>query len=187
VSDESAEIATFRVGDRSPVETEDTLYDFRTPHLLVIPIARATAQEIRAIKAAEVEIAYAEFDPLIVLLFRFGFEIPWSDTCFHPLHGKASIADDTRSRLLNEAEGKQRALWTIVAIDPVAHFRVLALRAVSLSPTFTQAFARSIVRSVDKGRISNEQFSRTVRRLYAEYPTTTAFLKNVTHRSIGGA
>jgi hypothetical protein len=117
-------------------------YNFRSgSHELLLFFEKPTEREIESIRKGAAEFALVVEPPLIVLLFRFGQAIPWSDApyTFHVL----PEAEKQLPTGWEEGSPNTRALIDIYLISCETGI-IRAMRQVTVSPEFTRSLHKSI-------------------------------------------
>lgn len=112
-------------------------------HRLIIPMAQATAEEIEAVKTGDVKLAFTTIGDVIMFQARFGAIIPWCDAAYtwHKLPAEEQIRPP-------ELTGNQRMMLTIILLEATTG-EILAIRAVSMSPTMSKRLNAAINRQAD--------------------------------------
>lgn len=139
-------------------------YNWRAgQHELRLFFSRLGDREVRDVRTREAEFGLYVEQPLIVLLYRFGASIPWSDAPYSIW----LVPADQRALPDPVGEGAEtRDLLTTFLVDADSGI-LRAIRVVSLSPAFT--------------------FALRLAALYRRYPSSQALLKAATSRTKGGA
>lgn len=138
-------------------------YNYRGgEHELVLFFDRPTSKETQAVRKEVVEFALFIERRLIVMLYRFGTAIPWSDAPYS-IHLVPS-----EQRTLPPATGPaEQALLHIVLVDASSGI-IRALRVVSLVPEFTQALHRAI-REQAEMPFTRADYNGELESLFARY------------------
>lgn len=119
--------------------TEMPEYNYRSgSHRLIIAMAGLSAREIEAVKSGDVKFAFTVIRDVLVLQYRFGSVLPWSDATYtwHKVPANEQV-------LPPEITGQQRATIEIFLIEATTGI-VKAIRLVSFSPTFTKLLHKVI-------------------------------------------
>jgi hypothetical protein len=157
-------------------------YNFRDgAHELLLWLGSPSPAEVADIRQGEAEFALVVEPPVIVLLYRFGRSIRWSDAPYS--WHRVPAGQRTLPEPLPEGE-EGRALLQIVLVDAATGI-VRALRAVTLAPAFTAALHLAIREQARQPWDSNA-YDRALQRLYARYPTSEAMLAQAAARTTGG-
>lgn len=161
---------------------ETVKYNFRGgQHELVLFFANCSDQEREAIGVGPVEFAVNSAASPDVLFFLYRFpaaQISWSDAPF--AFGRLP-ADQ---RVLPPALGPgQRMLLNIILVEATNGI-ILRLRAVSLSPHFTQVLNDAIIAQAARP-YSDQTYDAEINRVYALHKTSSALLSGAV-RTHGG-
>jgi hypothetical protein len=114
-------------------------YNYRGgEHELLLFFNKPTPDEINAVRVGEAEFALFVERSLIILLFKFGDGIPWSDAPYS-IH----LIPKEKRKEAPETTDTQYALLHIVLVD-ASNGVINALRVISMPPEFTQALHRAI-------------------------------------------
>lgn len=139
-----AELHAYRVGEPYiPGRTsypEAVQYSYRGgAHELLMWLADPLEREVRDIARGDCELALFVEQPLLILLYRFGKTLPWSDAPF------AFHLVPQAERSLPEPTGvaEPHALLQVTLVDAVTGI-VRALRMIALLPAFTTALHLAI-------------------------------------------
>lgn len=116
---------------------------WRGGHRLAIFMAGITPDELAAVKSAPVQLAFTVVGDVLVLQYRFGAGLPWSDATY--TWHKVTPVDQARPPKMI---GQERALLEIILVEATTGI-VKAIRVVSFSPTFTQRLHAAINRQAD--------------------------------------
>lgn len=161
---------------------EGAQYNYRQgQHELVLFFRSPTAREIEAVRHGQAEFGLYAHDDLLVLLYRFGAGVPWSDAPYswHLL--------DPQERILPGPTGlvEPHDLMHIILVDAQSG-TIRALRAVTFSPAFTTVI-RSAIRAQATRPFDAARYDQALRQLYQRYPTTETLLAAANARTRGGA
>lgn len=119
-------------------------YNYRNGgHHLMIAMANIRPGELEAVKSAPANFAFTVVGDVLVFQYRFGAALPWSDAAY--TWHKVPAAEQLRPPKLI---GQERALLEIILVEATTGI-VKAIRAVSLSPTFSQRLHTAINRQAD--------------------------------------
>lgn len=111
----------------------------RGHHELLMFLARPTDREVESVRQGPAEFALYVEPPVLMLVYRFEPGLPWSDA---PCSIHLVPPDERELPAAIETE-ETRALLRVLLIDAGTGI-LLAIRAVSLSPTFTSALHAAI-------------------------------------------
>jgi len=165
-------------GRRRPPGPE---YNFRGGfHELILCLPDLTELEIAAVLREPADFALVREGPAIVLFYRFGDALPWSDCTY----SWWLVPESERVAPWIPA-ANERALLTTILIDQGSGL-VSALRATTFSPEFTGALHVAIQEQAETAWIGREAYHRFVMDLYARFPTTEALLALAAARCRGG-
>ena len=157
-------------------------YNFRAgAHELLFFFESPTEREVEAIRKGAAEFALVFEPPVIVLLFRFGEGIPWSDApyTYHVLPAEQQqLPIDWE-----EGSPETRALIEIMLISCETGI-IRAMRQVTFSPEFTRAVHKSIWEQAHAA-YDPVAYDRTLHGLFRS--TTEQLLARAQYRSKGGA
>jgi hypothetical protein len=119
-------------------------YNYRSgSHRLIIAMKNIRRVELLAVKSVPARFAFTVIGDVLVFQYRFGTTLPWSDAAY--TWHKVPAAEQVRPPKLT---GKQRILLEIVLVEAKLGI-IEALRAVSLSPTFSQRLHKAINAQAD--------------------------------------
>jgi len=165
---------------------EMAFYEWRGQHILTIAYAGITDKELRAFQSSDVEFALHVEWPVATLLYRFGVDLPWSETSFNVLAGGAISTEDLASLQTRPGcVGDQRRLMSLILVDAPTGI-VRALRVCTLSPVFSAELDLVLDGQVALGPVSDERFAAAVKSLHERFPNTHALLAETHARTIGG-
>jgi hypothetical protein len=166
----------------SPPYPEGADYNYRTgAHELGLFFGHPSLAEIEAVKRGRAEFAFVAEGPVIFFLYRFRPWVPWGDAAYSwhllPKH------EQTLPR--PEAHGAEtRALLTVLLIDAKTGI-VKAKRAVTLSPSFTQALHAAIREQAASEWWGAAAYNGVVEEAYRRYPTSEDLLRRAAHHTTG--
>ncbi len=138
-------------------------YNYRGgEHELVLFLNSPTTEEIKDISNGDARFALYAKDSLVVLLFKFGNAIQWSDApySYHRLPA------DQQQRP-PEITAKDFVLLHIVLVDAATGV-IKALRAIGMPPPFAQALHQSINTQADMMWDAAE-YDRQLQALFSQY------------------
>ena len=165
---------------------EIAVYEWRGQHILTIAYAGITDTELRAFHGSDVEFALHVEWPVATLMYRFGVDLPWSDSAFNVLAGGAIPTEDLASLGSRSAcVGDQRRLMSLIFVDARTGI-VRGLRVCTLSPAFSRALDAALDEQVAREPVSDERFSAAVGSLHRRFRNTHALLAQAQARTIGG-
>jgi hypothetical protein len=151
-------------------------------HEIVLFLDSPSRPEVDAARSGEWEFALLVAPPVLVLCYRAGGGIPWSDAPYS-IH------------LVPEAErepphtdglsAESRALLRIILVDAKSGL-VQAIRAVSLSPEFTRALHEAITTQL-RAPWDERAYDAALARLYEAHPSSEAMVASAQVRTVGGA
>lgn len=152
-------------------------YNYRQgTHELRLFLRRLSTDDVQAVRTGSAAFALVEERPVVLLLYRFGRRVPWSDAPFS-LH---LVPEEQRS-LPPPLSGEQRATLQVVLVDADTGL-IRALRLLSFTPAFSRALHGAIMRQAESS-FDPAVFDATLASLYAQYPTTEALLPHAIARS----
>lgn len=147
---------------------------------LLLFLERPTAGEITDVRYGDAEFALLVSPPAIVFCYRFG-RMPWSDSPY-TIH---LLPREEWGDLDAPVFGEQRALLTVILVD-ASDGRIRGLRAVSLSPAFTDELRLAIREQAGQEWGGEAAYDRAIDRIYRQYPTSEAFVQAAGVRCRGG-
>jgi hypothetical protein len=134
---------------------------------------------VQDVRFGEAEFAVITSPPVIVLAYRFGASIPWSDApyCWHfqPPHWRAVPTP--------EASREARALLWITLVEADDGI-IRAQRGMTLAPGFTRAL-HAAIRALAGIPFDPDQCTAAVGNLLVAHPTTSSRLPLAQARTIG--
>lgn len=178
-------MTTLSVGQLyNPLRTqwpECSQYNYRSgAHELLLFFGSPTDREVKAARKGKAEFALFVRQPVIILAYKFGDGIPWSDAVFS-IH---LVPESERDLPSADLESEVRATLQVLLVD--AHTGILrALRLVSFSPAFTRALHTGI-REQAAAPWDSARYDAAVAELYALYPSSEAFVRVAQARCTGG-
>jgi len=179
-------VPTLSVGQLyNPVRTQwpdgVSQYNYRSgAHELVLFLGEPTEREIKAARKGKAEFALFVRQPAIILAYKFGDGIPWSDAVFS-IH---LVPESERDLPSADLESEVRANLQVLLVD--AHTGILrALRLVSFSPAFTRAL-HSAIREQAQAPWDQALYDSIAAGLYALYPSSNDFVRVAQARCTGG-
>lgn len=144
---------------------EGAQYNYRGgEHELVLFFNRPTAKEIHSIGKERAEFALFVERQLIILLYRFGTGLDWSDAPYS-IH----LVPHEQRTIPPDVEAGMRALLHIVLVD-ASNGIIRVLRVISLSPEFTQALHHAIQEQADMP-FTRHVYNGQLESLFARYPS----------------
>jgi hypothetical protein len=160
---------------------ETVQYNFRGQHHeLVLFFNSPSSREVEAVKRGSSEFALTVEPPLIVLCYRFGDGIPWSDA---PYSYHLVPADERGLPVQVDAASGSRAFLLVLLVD--AETGILrAIRQVSFSPEFTDQLHRAI-REQALSTWDEAEYDLALSDLY-RYRSTEDLVKTALVRCSGG-
>ncbi len=144
----------------------------RLGYSLVIVQSALVDSQIETIRQATMELALIVEDPLVVLAYRFGTDVPWESVPYAwPLATAAA-----RNRVLPPARTgvDARALLWITLVDSDTGL-IAAQRGIVLEPGFTAALNESIRKQVRTAFDGNAYVS-AISRVYINHPDVTTLV-----------
>lgn len=141
-----------------------------------------SSREIRDVERGPCEFALFTEGDLVVLLYRFGQTVAWSDAPY------SWHLVPQEQRTLPEAAlgGERRDTMQIILIDAATGI-IRALRIVSFSPAFSAALRLAIREQASRPWPGDAEYNRQVQALYQRYPTSEMLLRVAKIRTVGGA
>jgi hypothetical protein len=146
---------------------------------LVLFYDRPSLTEILEIQSHQAEFALVVQGDVIFLLYRFGTAGLWSDAAYS--YHLVPAAEQTPPPELGESD---RILLQIVLVDASTGV-IKALRAVSLSPDFSQKLVAAIQAQIEHP-FDSASYDAQIARAYRQYPQSKGMLKLATARTVGG-
>jgi hypothetical protein len=138
-------------------------YNYRGgEHELVLFLARPTSDETQAVRRGDAELALFVERSLIVLLYRFGQALPWSDAPYS-IH----LVPFEQRTLPPETGPEEHALLQIILVDAGTGI-IKAMRVVSMSPDFTQTLHNAIRKQFDQP-FTRSAYNGELEKLFARY------------------
>lgn len=157
-------------------------YNYRQgQHELVLFFARPTSAEVLDARRGPAEFALLVDSPVIVLLYRFGASIQWSDAPYswHMVPADQQTIPDTTGMQ------EPRAVMTVMLVD-AADGILRSIRVVSLSPALTAALHLSIRAQAATPWVGQAVYDQRLADIYRRYPRTSDMLRDAVARSAGG-
>ncbi len=153
-------------------------YNFRAgQHQLLLCFSELTEDDTTAVRAGDAEFGLLIYGMVIFLLYRFHAVIDWCDA---PYSWHLLPADERQlPETLMTAE--TRALLSVVLVD-ADHNIVRALRAVTLSPEFSQALHTAITEQAEE-RWDRKEFDAHLHSAYQFFSTTEQMLSRAIART----
>lgn len=155
-------------------------------HILAIAILNISNIEQHAFDTGDAEFALHVDGPVISLLYRFGVDLPWSDSQLNVWNGGRLDRESANAIQLTRLESNHRIVLSLVLVESRTN-KITGLRALTLSPLFTQAFVQALQQQINAGPVSDDAFFRHSLDLYRRFPTTAELLRVAIARTIGGA
>lgn len=140
-----------------------------------------TKREVAAIDRGQADFASYHDGDLLLLLYRFGDAIPWSDAPY----SWHLVPDDQRTAPEPVGSAEPHQLLSIVLVD-AANGLIRAMRSVTWSPAFTVAMRAAVLAQIDRPWPGDIEYQGQLNNLYARYPTTLALLEVSQSRTRGG-
>lgn len=138
-------------------------YNYRGgEHELVLFFNQPTAAEISDIRRGRAEFALYISGKQIVMLYRFGQSIPWSDAPYS-IH----LVPFEQRTLPPETGPEEHALLQIILVDAGTGI-IKAMRVVSMSPDFTQTLHNAIRKQFDQP-FTRSAYNGELEKLFARY------------------
>lgn len=157
---------------------ESVEYNYRSGgHELRMFLRHPSSNEIRAIRSGDTEFALVIDWPVLLLLYRFGDAIPWSDAPY----SWHMVPEHQRTVPAEIATG-QSAMLSIILVDADTGI-IRVLRAVTLSPHFSRALHEAIA-AQSVTRFNQAEFDAKLAELYRG--DTRSLLPRATARTAGG-
>ncbi len=160
---------------------EASQYSFRGgQHELVLFFNNPTPREVEEVRRGTAEFALHVERPLIVLCYRFGDGVPWSDAPY-----SYHVLPEHERRLPPETdEATIRALLLVYLVD--AETGILrAMRQVSFSPEFT-ARLHGAIREQAIEPWDQSEYDRALAELYRRR-STSELVRALSIRCVGGS
>lgn len=139
-------------------------------HELVLFLRQPTSREVRAARQCLASFAFYADQDLLVLLYAFGDGLPWSDAPF-----SWHLVPEAERILPPETGGEERALLSVVLVNAATGI-IRALRAVTLSPTFTRLLHDTIREQAARPWPGDAAYDAELAALYQRYPSTAKLL-----------
>jgi hypothetical protein len=162
---------------------ESVQYNYRGGHHeLLMVLGGLRDKEIEDIRKGPCEFGLLVHGPVIFFLYRFGTSIPWSDTPYSwwlmPEHDQSIVP----------AAGtlETRALLQVILVEQETAI-VRGLRAVSLSPEFTQALHEAITKQSEGEWPGRDEYDKVLNSCYLRWPSGEDMLTEAKVRTRGGA
>ena len=148
-------------------------------HELVLFFDGVTQAERMAVKKGKPEFALLVRQPVIWLLYRFGTEIPWSDSpfSFHLIHNPGE-------RLIPEAPGGKRALLIVILVDAGTGI-TRAIRECTFSPEFSALLHEAVVTQA-ADEFDRHGYKAAVAAGHRDYPDTDRMVRDAVVVEVGG-
>lgn len=138
-------------------------YNYRSgEHELILFFDRPSSKEVQAVRKDPFELALYTAGMQIVLLYRFGQVIPWSDAPYS-IH-----LVSPEQRTLPLPTGSEEQAWLHVVLVDASNGIVRALRSLTMSAEFTQALHQSIRAQADMP-FTRANYNGELEALFAEY------------------
>ena len=160
---------------------ECSQYNYRAgAHELLLFLHRPSEDEVAAIRTGESEFALYVSGLVILLLYRFGSAIQWSDAPY----SWHLVPTDEQDLPSADLEGGKRALLNVILID-ASNGKVQGIRALTVSSAFTRK-VHSAIREQAEGPWDPTGYQRELDQLYARH-TSEQLVQLAMARSKGGA
>lgn len=178
----------YQVGDlynpRLRMPTGDQAqYNWRQgAHELVLFLARPNMQECQDVARGRAEFGLFTEADLIVFLYRFGKQ-DWSEALYsyHLVSADQQSLSDP-----GDEGGEQRALLTVILVDRDSGRIATSLRALTLSPDFTQALHGAIREQANRPWPPTPGYDAQIQDLYRRYPSVSMLVRDAKARCVGG-
>lgn len=165
-------------GTRLP---ESVQYNYRGGgHELLMVLRGLTSRERAAVATGPAEFALYADGTQIIMLYRFGTAIPWSDAPY-TIH---RVPERERVIPPPVETPEPHALLTVILVQQETGV-VRALRTVTFSPAFTVAL-HAAIRKQAETPYDPATYDRDLAALYRRYPTSSALLTQTISRTHGG-
>lgn len=145
-------------------------YSRTNGYFLLISMQNPTPQEVNDIKTGDIRFGLLVVDKIIFFLAKFG-NLHWSDSSYN--YWSLPPQEQT---VPNISTG-QRVLLQIVLVN-ARDSKIEVIRAVTLSPVFSQQLVTAIQEQANSTPISEAQYDSVINKVYRKYPTTDAMLKD---------
>lgn len=157
-------------------------YNYRSgAHELVLFLGSPTEREVKAARKGKAEFALFVRQPVIVLAYKFGDGIPWSDA----VYSWHLVPESERDLPSADLESEVRANLHVLLVD--AHTGLVrAIRLVSFSPAFTRSL-HGAIREQAAAPLDSVRYDASIAELYSLYPSSTDFVRVAQSRCTGGA
>jgi len=129
-------------------------------HELLLILDGPSAQEVRDVRSGDSEFALFEADGPLFFLYRFGKQIPWSDSPF-----SLWLAPEAERLLPDPAPGTKGLLHVILVEAHTGLIR--GLRAVSLSAELTAALHGALAKQATTPWRGRTQYDQAIDRIYS--------------------
>lgn len=139
------------------------------------------ADEIQDLRQGRTEFALVVEGDVILLLYRFGGSIPWSDAPY-TIH---LVSEADRRPPMALATEQSRDVLQVVVVEATTGI-VQALRLVSFSPAFSRALRGAIAAQLARPWPGRTEYDRQVDEIYRRYPVQSDMLKIARARCAGG-
>lgn len=157
-------------------------YNYRSgQHQILMVLSDLRAREVRDIRQGVAEFALYVEPPLIMLLYRFGDALPWSDAPFS-IH---RVPAEERRIPEPTDFAEPHDLLQIDLVDADSGI-VRGLRAVTFSPAFTARLRLAIIEQAAQP-YTEADYDAALADLYRRYPTSETLLAAAVARTVGGA
>lgn len=138
-------------------------YNYRGgEHELVLFLNKPTSAEIHAIQKEQAELALFVERSLIIMLYRFGRGLPWSDAPYS-IH----LVPREQRTTPPDVGTNDHALLHIILVDG-SNGIIRALRVISMPPDFTQTLHRSIQKQ-SQTSFTRANYNGELETLFASY------------------
>lgn len=178
----------FEVGSPCPYQVTSPTYLWTGAHnVFALPLDGVTAEEQRCFDNGTAEFALFVEQPAIVLMYRFGVDLPWGDAAFNVHSGEPMLPEASRELLrTTDPAVSGHALISLVLIEAISGI-VRGLRAVTFSTEFSRRFLGALRAQLLAGPVPDSAFDACVRNIHARYPTVVELLGAAEIRTMGGA
>jgi len=131
-------------------------------HELILFFDRPTSKEVQAVSKERAEFALFVERSLIVMVYRFGQEVPWSDAPYsiHLVPREERVVPPT-------PEPGMRAILHIILVDASSGI-IRAMRGLSMSAEFTQALHHAIQEQAEMS-FTRADYNGELEQLFAGY------------------
>ena len=166
-----------------PSWPEGAQYNYRSgQHELILFYRSPQKSETMDVRKGDCEFGLLVEGDVIFLLYRFGESLPWSDATF----STHLVPEDERSTPQPELSTEIRALLSVILVDAATGI-IKAMRAVTLSPSFTAKLQHEIYEQSVRAWPGPREYARQLQDAYRRYPTSDEMARAALARTKGGA